>query len=359
MRSRLRSTGPRCARGHVRGRFRGTIRALRGPSSLVLFALLAAPAAGAQERSAAGGSHRPHVRPMRVTEQLDYCRALVRAGEDATTLEGCFAHGVALLEGGLRQRRKAPPGSPEFDALLARTAKELTRRIGALRYDDAEQLEQQLRALDEAIHELRVELSRMAAAERIELSLVSRGGASLGNWQAGFLFLITEWAKARRQRHAGAAASEPAFSTVTGASAGAVNGFAATIEGCSRPNVAAPRSLYYQVWIDLGLFGRHGAPGLFPTEEDGSTALSLFTDGALEATLDKADVYVRHSALLPSCSVDFGFVATHLDPASTPVHVRVDGEYPVLELDPDYQNLPTDVVDEWVFNLAAGWRFLF
>jgi len=116
---------------------------------------------------------------------------------------------------------------------------------------------------------------------------------------------------------------------VTGASAGAVNGLVAVIEGCKRPNLSASDSLYYQVWIDLGLFGRHGGPGLFPGPEGGSTALSLFTSEALEATLEKASIYIEQGGQLPSCSVDFGFVATHIDPTQSPVHVRQDGD-PIL-----------------------------
>jgi hypothetical protein len=33
--------------------------------------------------------------------------------------------------------------------------------------------------------------------------------------------------------------------------------------------------------------------------------------------------------------------------------------YPVVELDPAYRNLGTTVADNWEFNLAAGWRFLY
>jgi hypothetical protein len=81
--------------------------------------------------------------------------------------------------------------------------------------------------------------------------------------------------------------------------------------------------------MDLGLFGRHGRLGLFPVQEGASTALSLFTNEGLEATLNKARSYIENGGQLPSCSVDFGFVATHLHPTESPVHVRQDGN-PIL-----------------------------
>jgi predicted acylesterase/phospholipase RssA len=270
-----------------------------------------------------------HVRPIDVTEQLDHCRALVEDEAGATDLAGCFRYARLVLDEGMRRRATAAPRSEAFEARLRSGTREIAARLEALPLDDRERLHHDLRALDRAIHSLRIELSRVAAAERTQLSLVSRGGASLGNWQAGFLYSVTEWAKLRPGQRSGPAVSDPAFSTVTGASAGAVNGFAAAIEGCRPPNPSASDSLYYQAWIHLGLFGRHGRPGLFPGKEGGSTPLALFTDEALGATLRTTRSYVESGGQRPSCSVDFGFVATHLDPTESPVHVRRDGN-PIL-----------------------------
>jgi len=270
-----------------------------------------------------------HVRPVSVTEQLAHCRALVEIEEDAPTLASCFDHAALLLEEGMRLRSTASGQSEAFEAQLESGAREIARILEALSFEDRERLRRELLGLDAVIASLRAELSRTAAAEHVELSLISRGGISLGNWQAGFLYSVTEWAKSRPGQRGGPSISHPAFSTVTGASAGAVNGFAATIEGCSPPNILARDSLYYQIWVNLGLFGRHGTPGLFPGEEGGSTALSLFTNDALDATLDNAKSYVERGGQFPSCNVDFGFVVTHLDPTESPVHVRHDGT-PIL-----------------------------
>ena len=269
------------------------------------------------------------LRPVPVTEQINYCQALVDNGEDESTLRQCFEQAERLLADGMRHRRAAPRQGPAFEQQLESDAKDISQQIAALPLGDSERRGPALRDLQNTMAALNVRLSQIAAKDHLELSLVSRGGASLGNWQAGFLFSVTEWAKSRRGHDTGYGASAPAFSTVTGASAGAVNGFAATIEGCKEQNVSARASLYYQIWIDLGLFGRYGVPGLFPGEEGGSSALALFTGDALEATLEKAANYIESGGMLSGCSVDFGFVATHIDPKQSPVHVKPDGE-PIL-----------------------------
>jgi predicted acylesterase/phospholipase RssA len=297
--------------------------------TVALVPLMAARAEGAGESRTRQAYPQRHVRPINVTAQLEHCRALIETEEDPETLAKCFRYAALVLKEGIRLRGASPPRSEAFEERLDLGARDIAARLETLSFDDERRLDYDLRELDEAIRSLRADLSRIAAAERMQLSLVSRGGVSLGNWQAGFLYAVTEWAKTRQGDGTASAASGPAFSTVTGASAGAVNGFAATIEGCKHPNLSASDSLYYQVWTNLGLFGRHGRPGLFPGEKGGSTALSLFTDEALEATLTRAASYIEEGGQLPSCSVDFGFVATHIDPTKSPVHVRQDGD-PIL-----------------------------
>lgn len=272
---------------------------------------------------------RPHVRPTSVTAQLEYCSALLEMDEDAATLSSCIRYAAVILDEGMRMRESLPRQGEDFEARLNEGVGEIAARLEEIAAGDPNRLRKDLNELDEIIGQLRFDLSQLAATEHIQLSLISRGGVSLGNWQAGFLYWVTEWAKTRRGRGAGSSASEPAFGTVTGASAGAVNGFAAAIEGCKPPNPSAAESLYYRVWTNLGLFGRHGEPGLFPGDAGGSTAISLFTNDALDAALSAATSYIEEGGQLTPCSVDYGFVTTHLDPTQSPVHVREDGE-PIL-----------------------------
>lgn len=278
---------------------------------------------------AAGKPLQPHVRPIGVIAQLDYCRTLISQKADKATVKNCLRYATQVLDEGMRIRKSQPGQGEEYEARLARGAHDITARLNEITTGDGKRLPKDLDEVDAIIHELRLELSRIAAAEHVNLSLISRGGVSLGNWQAGFLYWLTEWAKTRRVEGAGTSATDPAFATVTGASAGAVNGFAAAIEGCKPPNLSASDSLYYKVWTSLGLFGRYGDPGLFPAESGGSTAISLFTDDALNAGLSIATDYIEEGGQLAPCSVDYGFVTTHLDPTQSPVHVRQDGN-PIL-----------------------------
>ena len=274
-------------------------------------------------------SPQPHVRPIDVAEQLDYCRTLVETKADSDTVSNCLHYAALVLDEGLLMRNSLPRQGEDFEARLDQGVREIKARLEEIAAGNGKRLQKDLDDLDEIIRELRLELSRIVAAEHVQLSLISRGGVSLGNWQSGFLYWVTEWAKTRRGDGVGSSDSDPAFATVTGASAGAVNGFTAAIEGCKPPNLLASESLYYKVWINLGLFGRHGGPGLFPGKAGGSTAISLFTNDALDANLDMAKGYIEDGGQLAPCSVDFGFVTTHLDPTQSPVHVRQDGD-PIL-----------------------------
>jgi predicted acylesterase/phospholipase RssA len=297
----------------------------------LLTALVSSPIANAGEREDLRdlNAYLQRHLSISITAQLEQCRRLVEDGADEAVLAGCFRYATLVLNEGLRRRSAAPGRNEAFEARLAAVVGEVSERIDGLPIHDREKLEQQLRELDRVIRALRLELSRVAAVERMRLSLISRGGVSLGNWQAGFLYLLTEWAKGRPGQRAATGITPPAFSTVTGASAGAVNGFAAAIEGCKRPNPSAQDSLFYRAWIGLGLFGRHGKPGLFPRDRDASGPLSLFTAEALEETLGLAKHTMLGGGLLPHCIVDLGFVATHLAPTESPVHVRESGD-PIL-----------------------------
>lgn len=281
------------------------------------------------ESLAADKSPQPHVRPIDVMAQLDYCRTLVETKADSGTVSNCLRYTTLVLDEGMRMRKTLPRHGEDFEARLNQGVREITARLEEIADGDGKRYQKDLEDLDEIIRQLRLDLSRITAAEHVHLSLISRGGVSLGNWQAGFLYWVTEWAKTRRGDGAGSSKSDPAFATVTGASAGAVNGFAAAIEGCKPPNLLASESLYYKVWTKLGLFGRHGNPGLFPGKAGGSTAISLFTDDALDVSLGMATDYIEEGGQLVPCSVDYGFVTTHLDPTQSPVHVRQDGD-PIL-----------------------------
>lgn len=285
-------------------------------------------------------------RPTTVIEQLEYCFSL----PEEVDASPCFLRAAELTRLGLEVQRclwglpstvscsaakpfETPADDTMRDELLARGAElETYLRIRAPR----ERRKDVLSYLQSA----RRTISRSIAKDRARSTLVSQGGVSLGSWQAGFLYLVTEWEKDRmlarhkRQLAEGASLDAPraAYATITGASAGAVNGLATALESClwkaQRRN--PEESLYFKVWVEsLGLFGRSGLPGLFPTSKTPSESLGLFNrDGALKVALDLAEQYAKQHGptALRGCSVDLGFATTHLDGVQTPVFTDNTGE---------------------------------
>ena len=155
-------------------------------------------------------------------------------------------------------------------------------------------------------------------------SLVARGGVSLGNWQSGVLLYLSEVLKLRRDRLGVAS-----FSTVTGASAGAVNALGSAIAGCEKPLSKPEQSLYYQTWINLGLFGRHGAAGLLPDSDagggQGAARLGVFNRKILREGSARGLAAIRDGKRFVAgthspCRVRMGLTTTYLDERTAAVH---------------------------------------
>jgi hypothetical protein len=188
----------------------------------------------------------------------------------------------------------------------------------------------------ENVARLRAVASRALSVHQQSFSLVSQGGVSLGSWQAGYLYLVTEVLK-RHAAHEKLDRSRSVYATATGASAGAVNALAFGLEGCSREFALPEETLGFKVWVDeLALFGPKGQPGLFDPQPH---PLALFNDGPLERALSlaRAELVGLHDRLRAErrqaseagyitsagCAFNLGFVVTHMKPRQVPVHVRV------------------------------------
>jgi hypothetical protein len=327
-----------------------------GGASAASTVAAASPASAVQPVPATGEPSAPPVsdslpvlgaeRPTTVIEQLEYCFSLPASANAAA----CFVRAAELTHFGLEVQRclwglpssvtcsaakpfETPADDVMRDELLKRGAElEAYLRNRAPR----ERRDVVLLKLQNA----RRTISRLIAKDRARSTLVSQGGVSLGSWQAGFLYLTTEWEKDRvlarykRQLAEGSTLDAPraAYATITGASAGAVNGLATALESClwQAPRRPPEESLYFRVWVEsLGLFGRSGLPGLFPTSKTPSESLGLFNrGGALKVSLDLAEQYAKKHGptALQGCSVDLGFATTHLEGVQTPVFTDNNGE---------------------------------
>lgn len=168
-------------------------------------------------------------------------------------------------------------------------------------------------------------LSQVLATVYGDVNVVVRGGASMGSYQAGFLYYVTEVLKARRRL----LGLERAVGSVTGASAGAINSLLISLESCSDAAVEDPtKSLFFQVWVPVGLWGRHGAPGLFGDGRRAEDPLAVLSSAPLERTMDHVQVWSEKSFVPPPrrCFADLAMTVTHFDSIAYPIHYTQDGE---------------------------------
>lgn len=167
-------------------------------------------------------------------------------------------------------------------------------------------------------------LSALHSGDRVDFGLVSQGGIALGSWQAGMAYVLTEWARERKR------AEVRKYAVVTGASAGAVNGFAAAVSSCLAEDVPPDESLFYRIWVDaLAAFGRHEQAGLLDT--DSSDPLALLDDSPIrEVGMRAVTDLMNNRKFTPGCQTDFGFPVTHVDSQTIPAFIDLSGQ-PLIE----------------------------
>lgn len=135
-----------------------------------------------------------------------------------------------------------------------------------------------------------------------DLALVISGGVSLGSYEAGYLYYLTEAAK-----------ENPASASLrlaTGTSAGSINAFLAAMSSCGPPTPEPADSLLYQTWLPVGFDQLH-----VPEQV---TARGAFSREGFDPAL--AEVRARWEQGLPDdCDVLLGFTTTRVTPTTSPV----------------------------------------
>jgi len=177
------------------------------------------------------------------------------------------------------------------------------------------------RELVDKVDALRKAAGALRAKQDSSIVLISQGGVSLGSWQAGLLYLVSE----RLKQKPGRAPRDPVFPTITGASAGAVNSLISASASCENPVKRPEDSLFYKIWIELGLVGRHGSPGLLG---ESAETLALFDKKALAFAMKQATEHFEDTKRYADgpCEVQIGLTLTHLDDNELPVHQNVTGQ---------------------------------
>jgi len=131
----------------------------------------------------------------------------------------------------------------------------------------------------------------------ISVALTLSGGASLGAYEAGWLYVIMETAKRSPEILR--------VRLVTGTSAGSINGLLAVLSGCQGPEDRPTESPFWTTWMPIGV------DELYRPDED--TPLSAFSSVALREVA--ADIGGRWEAgLHEACDVVFGVATTRVHP---------------------------------------------
>jgi hypothetical protein len=181
--------------------------------------------------------------------------------------------------------------------------------------------------LTSRVQGLRDRVAAYHAEAHGEVVLVSQGGVSLGSWQSGFVYGLVKHMQASPGYR-----SRPLFPTISGASAGSINGLLAASASCERPEVSAEpeQSLFFQLWVNLGLFGRHGAAGLFDPKLQ--ERLYILSPAALSQAVHTATTALSDGPRYrrQRCGVDLAFPVTHLGDSAFVIHQGRDGEADVV-----------------------------
>lgn len=182
-------------------------------------------------------------------------------------------------------------------------------QFSARRHDDTD---------DAGLGDAGAPMSNAPAIDRRHL--VVSGGVSLGSYIGGYTYYLT---LARQQQ---SAVSPGTWALTAGASAGAINAVIAGIAGCSAPQPDPVESLFYKVWIPVGLTGQEESPKHpgAPTEDvpglankDDVTSRSLLSRRPLEQAADTLEHAFRtqdDSAERKSCDTAMAIVATRVQP---------------------------------------------
>lgn len=144
--------------------------------------------------------------------------------------------------------------------------------------------------------------SAHATDNKVTLGLTASGGVSLGAYQAGYLFYLTEFIKQNSETLD--------LKVLTGASAGGLNSFVTLLSVCAPPTVDPQQSLFWKVWIPLNLsdLGKEGP------ENEGK---AFFSRAAFASGLREVEIAWR-AGLPVGCSRSVGIAVSRLKPTSEP-----------------------------------------
>lgn len=180
--------------------------------------------------------------------------------------------------------------------------------------------EQRKAQLVDELRELLAGIIAFSSLQRGRFGLAVRGGTSMGTYQAGFLYYFSEFLKAHAKRWGSPVELKlpesqrrllSHFELATGSSAGALNTLILASEGCRKPRRKPENSAFYKAWVNTGMVGRHGYPGL-----SSSRKRPLYQRGFLNKDPIEAGAAIVQSDLESGegyesqCGIDIGLTVT-------------------------------------------------
>lgn len=213
--------------------------------------------------------------------------------------------------------------SPSSDVarLVLKRAQALQSAIGSCSNSCAGE---RWKAIEDALTDFNAAAKALALLTSRDVVLVSRGGISLGNWQAGFLFGLTEGLKTRKTR---LGQKGPLFPVIAGASAGAVNAIGAAASGCGQNKLTPDQSIYHKVWLPMGL--RSSERGVTGLAQGKVGRLHLFSEESVLQTVARAQAHIEENqdgiAQGEPCRVLVGLSTTHLYAQRIPIDLNGSG----------------------------------
>lgn len=157
--------------------------------------------------------------------------------------------------------------------------------------------------------------------------LVVSGGVSLGSYQAGLLYLYTEYlrhsAELLQGKIVGTELPLPSrFVIATGASAGSINAFLAALSGCLPSPKTPEDSLLYQTWIPVGTDVKNGL-----YDPAAVTGNSILSQTPLIAAVKRVeDLWKDPSTPWGPCKFQYGAPVTSLQARFVPVRAGLRPE---------------------------------
>lgn len=170
------------------------------------------------------------------------------------------------------------------------------------------------------LRELLAGIIAFASLQRGRFGLAVRGGTSMGTYQAGFLYYFSEFLKAHAQRwgslqDARRPESERQLLShvelATGSSAGALNAVLLASEGCRKARLNPQDSVFYKAWVNTGMVGRHGAPGLASSRKRPVYQRGFLDKTPIEAAAKLVqDDFDAGEGYATGCGMDLGLTVT-------------------------------------------------